>query len=443
MSRIAPVSVLWLDVKAVLRDKRRGHLHRRVSVPLITFWKSEPGAVAELSIEQVVAMAGDGILRDNSACSEELKDYFKRVSSEKLAQYVEQCLSSSFNKSGIVLQDLVNELGRRLDYSVINGRYQGTAGSIGFDGIWVAPEGHTVIAEVKTTDAYRISLDTIVGYRQQLLAAGKVSGEPSILIVVGRQDTGELEAQVRGSRHAWEVRLISVEALIKLVKLKENSDEPETGGKIRSVLMPVEYTRLDRLVDVMFTTATDVEAPIVEAGADSGDVAEEVDATIAPAEQTASSGTWEFTDAALLQWKRDDIIKAVSRGFGEALIKKSRALYWSPDHERRIACTISKRYKKKGAYPYWYAYHPQWDEFLRDAQEGLLLLGCMDLSVAFAIPRKEIAAVLDDLNTTDAQRGMYWHLHILQRSDGNHELLIPRRTRNLDLSPYTVHLTSS
>jgi len=35
-----------------------------------------------------------------------------------------------------------------------------------------------------------------------------------VLIVVGRQDTGELEAQIRGSRHAWDIRLISAEALL-------------------------------------------------------------------------------------------------------------------------------------------------------------------------------------------------------------------------------------
>jgi hypothetical protein len=122
------------------------------------------------------------------------------------------------------------------------------------------PEGHTIVLEVKTTDAYRISLDTIVGYRQKLLSSEMVKGDPSILVVVGRQGTGELEAQVRGSRHAWDIRLISAEAHITLVKLKGNSDELETGGKIRSVLMPVEYTRLDRLVDVMFTAATDIDA---------------------------------------------------------------------------------------------------------------------------------------------------------------------------------------
>ena len=342
-----------------------------------------------------------------------------------------------FDKSGIVLQDLVNELGRRLDYKVINGRYQGTTNAIGFDGIWIAPEGHTIIAEVKTTDAYRISLDTIVSYRQKLLSAGTVNGAPSILVVVGRQDTGELEAQVRGSRHAWDIRLISAEALIKLVALKENSEEPETGGKIRSVLMPVEYTRLDRLVDVMFTAATDFEPTIAHSEAE---MPGDADTVVA---KSSTSGTWEFTDSALLQQKRDQVIQSVSRHIGAALIKKTRALYWSPDHEHRVACTISKRYTKRASYPYWYAYHPQWDEFLDQGSKGYLALGCMDLSIAFAIPRAEIVGLLDDLNTTETTRGLYWHLHVVERSPEKYELLVPRRPQNLDLKPYEVSLAES
>lgn len=406
-------------------------------MPLLSLWGSNPAAVAEFTIEQVVATAGDGSLKDGSICSQELLGYLSQVSSEKLSEYIDQCLSGRFEKSGLVLQDLVNEFGRRLDYKVTNGRYQGTSNTIGFDGIWTAPEGHTIIAEVKTTDAYRVSLETIVEYRRKLLADGSVSGEPSILVVVGRQDTGELEAQVRGSRHAWDIRLISAEALIKLVKLKENSDDLETGRKIRSVLMPVEYTRLDRLVDVMFTAATDIE-PTIERAEEtpSADLS-------TPSPKSTAAGIWEFTDSALLQTKRDQIIDAFSKRLGVALIKKTRALYWSADHDQRVACTISKRYVKRSSYPYWYAYHPQWNEFLNEGATGYLALGCMDLNVAFAIPQAEVAKLLDELNVTDSPRGRYWHLHVVERSIGTYELLVPRRQQNFDLRSYEVPLTEA
>jgi hypothetical protein len=82
-----------------------------------------------------------------------------------------------------------------------------------------------------------ISLDTIVGYRQKLLSSGTVNGVPFFWVVVGRQDTASSKAQVRGSRHAWDIRLISAKALIKLVKMKENSDELETG-EVSTIVWP-------------------------------------------------------------------------------------------------------------------------------------------------------------------------------------------------------------
>lgn len=230
-------------------------------MPLLALWASNPEAVGQLNIEQIVSSAGNGVLKDQSECSAELRQYLGQIPTAAIAVYVEHCLTTSFPRSGMVLQDLVNELGRRLDYHVENGRYQGVTNAVGFDGLWRSPEKHAVIAEVKTTDAYRISLDTLAGYRDKLVASQQIPPSSSMLIIVGRQDTGELEAQIRGSRHAWDVRLISAEALIKLVLLKENTDAAETGLKIRSLLTPVEYTRLDRMVDVMFTTVTDVEVP--------------------------------------------------------------------------------------------------------------------------------------------------------------------------------------
>lgn len=303
-------------------------------------------------------MAGDGNLKDNSLCCTELRECLTQANTAKLAEYVEHCLSTAFSKSGLVFQDLVNELGRRLDYKVLNGRYQGTVNSIGFDGVWLSPEGHTIVAEVKTTDAYRIPLDTIASYRQRLVENKEVTEPSSILILVGRQDTGELEAQIRGSRHAWDIRVINADSLIRLVELKEDSDDPETGGKIRSLLTPMEFTRLDGLVDVMFTTAKDVEAGVIEKAAEKS---EDAPSSEPKDTQTGPSG-WVFTDAAVLDAKRPEVIDALAKKLGTKFIKKAER-YWDAAHDKRIACSISKRYPR-GGYPYWYAYHPQWDDFL-------------------------------------------------------------------------------
>jgi hypothetical protein len=356
-----------------------------------------------------------------------------------LGDYVQQCLVSKLDRGGMVLQDLVNELGRRLDYQVTNGRYQGVQNASGHDGLWRGPEKQTVVVEVKTTDAYRISLDTIAGYRSRLSLEEAALADASILLVVGRQDTGELEAQVRGSRHAWDIRIISAEALIKLVMLKENSDEVETGQKIRSVLSPVEYTRLDRLVDVMFTTATDVEPRLVPA--ERSAPLDERPTPVPGASTGPSQSGYEFTDAVALESKRQEIVATLSRKFGAPLVKNTRALYWTGDHDKRIACTISKRYTRRNSVPYWYAYHPQWDEFLRkDApSEAYLVLGCMDLAEAYALPRSKMAELVPKLNTTETEREtMYWHIHLVDGAQGL-ELVVPHE-RNLQLHPYRLPL---
>ena len=179
---------------------------------LLTLLKSDASQIDALSIQQIVTLCGNGKLSDGSETSADFRDYLQIAKSENLFKYVQSCLQFSFDRSGIALQDLVNELGRRLDYAVENGLYQGRSNKIGFDGLWTAPDGHVIVVEVKTTDAYRINLDTIAGYREQLITEGKVPKQSSVLLVVGRQDTGDLEAQVRGSIHAWSFRIISAEA---------------------------------------------------------------------------------------------------------------------------------------------------------------------------------------------------------------------------------------
>jgi hypothetical protein len=408
-------------------------------MPLLAFWDSNPDEVSQTSIEQIVAMAGDGNLKDNSVCCKELREYLTQAATAKLAEYVEHCLSTSFAKGGLVFQDLVNELGRRLDYKVTNGRYQGTVNAIGFDGIWTSPEGHTIVAEVKTTDAYRIPLDTVASYRQKLIESREVVEPSSVLILVGRQDTGELEAQIRGSRHAWDIRVISADSLIKLVQLKESSDDLETGRKIRSLLTPMEFTRLDGLVDVMFATAKDVEAGVIETAVEKTD---NLESSVETKGTISTPSGWEFTDAAVLDAKRAGIIDALAKKLGTRFIKKSRALYWDAAHEKRVACSISKRYAK-GAYPYWYAYHPQWNEFLGEGSQSFFALGCMDLPHAFAIPLDVMRNNLSALNTTTTERSTYWHIHLVQRDDGSIALQLPKASKQLPLEDFRISLDDS
>jgi len=297
-------------------------------MPLLSFWKSNRDEVLRLTIEQVVSSAGDGNLHDHSGCSGELRKFLRSVPSERLFAYARHCLETSFNKSGLVLQDVVNELGRRLDFDVEDGLYQGKRNTVGFDGIWHSAEQPDLIIEVKTTDYVTVSLDRLRGYKDKLLTQARVHKDASILIIVGREDTGALEAQVRGSRYAWEMRLISIEGLIKLVQIKEKSDDPATLNQIRQLLRPFEYTKIDGIIDVILTTAVDVEASqSSEQGAPESDLSER-------------DGYKQVRTAPeLLDEKRHQAVSSFAFLKHKELLKRSRTLFWSPDKDVRVAAS--------------------------------------------------------------------------------------------------------
>lgn len=379
-------------------------------MPLLSFWKSAKDDVLKMTIEQIVSSAGDGNLLDNSPSCFEFREFLSVAPIERLFDYARHCLENSFNKSGIVLQDIVNEFGRRLDFEAENGLYQGKRNSIGYDGIWRAKGEPDLIIEVKTTDYVTVRLEKLAEYKEKLLAEGRIGKNASILIVVGREDTGALEAQVRGSRYAWEMRLISIERLIKLVQINEKSADASTLNQIRQLLQPFEYTKIDKIIDVIFTTAVNVESQ------------QEI-------EQEAAAGTDEEdeqevgrqirTDPDLLNAKRQQAVDAFASLKGKELVRRSKTLFWSPDKKFRVCCAVSKRYEVKGEYqPYWYAYHPSWDTFLAQGKEGYFILSCMDRNEAFAIPHSWIAQNKKNMNVTERGERSYWHVPVTTLDSG-------------------------
>jgi hypothetical protein len=378
-------------------------------MPLMNFWKTAKEDVLKLRVDVIVKNAGDGNLRDQSPCAVELRQYLSVAPVESLFDYARQCLDKSFPESGLALQDVVNELGRRLDFDVENGLYRGKPSAIGFDGIWRASNEPDLIVEVKTTDYVAIDLKTQAGYKEKLLTSGQVTKDASTLIVVGREDTGALEAQIRGSRYAWEMRLISVESLIRLVQIKEKSDDATTVKQIRQLLQPFEYTKIDRIIDVIFTTAVNVESQ--------QEIEQEIPKIAAEDAEGRESGKQIRTNLDLLNAKRKQAVEAFAALKGKELVKRSATLFSSPDKKFRVCCAVSKRYDTDYQ-PYWYAYHPKWDEFLAEGDEAYFIISCMDRDEAFAVPFSWLQANKDSLNRTDSGDRSYWHIAITTLDDG-------------------------
>ena len=88
------------------------------------------------NVQQIVGFCGNGKLTNGSDCSKEFSSFLEHQNEAKLSEHARYCLENSFEKSGYVLQDVVNEIGRRIAYDVENGLYTGKKNAIGFDGIW-------------------------------------------------------------------------------------------------------------------------------------------------------------------------------------------------------------------------------------------------------------------------------------------------------------------
>lgn len=360
---------------------------------LAELWSTSRQQLEGKHVHQIIAFAGAGQLTDGGQAAAEFREFLGLVPSQHLARYADECLRESFAGSGFALQDVVNQIGRRLGYTVEDGRYRGTSTQVGLDGLWTFPDGHVVVVEVKTTDAYRIDLQRIATYRREVIAAGQAREDhSSILIVVGRQDTGDLEAQIRGSRHAWDVRLISVDALLRLMFVKERVDDPATIRRICDILKAREFTRLDEIVEVIFSTAEEAAEPEAEEGEEAE--SEEADEKTTP---VAFHG---------------GCVSRIEAHFGKRLVRQTRSSYASPDGSFAVVCSVSKTHQTLGHPSYWFAFHPYQKSFLESAAEGFFVLGCGSPNTVLAIPTADLFCWLPDMWTTQRDNRLYWHVRV-------------------------------
>lgn len=391
-------------------------------MPLLDLWTKSPEQLRDKQVQQLIAFAGAGRLLDDSLCAAEFRAFLATVPSANLSAYSEQCLSQSFPDSGLALQDIVNEIGARLGASVTHGRYRGSTKHSGLDGLWAFPSGHSIVVEVKTTDAYRIDLNTVAQYRRALINSGKaVEASSSILLVVGRQDTGDLEAQIRGSRYAWDIRIISVDALLRLMRIKEDVEDPLIVQRIHSILIPHEFTRLDAIADVLFSAAEDIK----------------YDESKVEVEEEEAEETTSGEAKALPVAFHEACVQRIQGGLGVSLVKRSRAGYSSPDKTVALNCSVSKEHNPDTHPNYWFAFHPHQQEFLRQHPKAYVAFGCGTSARLLLIPYADFEPWLEDMWTTSNDDRIYWHVVIYREGDG-YTLRRKKGAKPIDVTPYLL-----
>jgi hypothetical protein len=366
-------------------------------------WTKSKETFDSKTLSQILSFAGDGKLKDNNVTSNEFRELLDQVPSSLLRQFADNCLTEKFDDSGFALQDIINQIGTRLGFTVINGLYRGKQNDIGFDGIWTSNEGHSIVLEVKTTDAYRINLETIAAYRTKLIDESRIDKiNSSILIVVGRQDTGDLEAQIRGSQHAWDIRLLSTDSLLKLLSLKETLNDNKTIQQINELLKPKEYTRIDKLIELIFLTSKDLqlEEPLDE----------EVDEVITEKKQRKS-----HEERTVPVNFHEECLKRIQAKLNINLIKQTRISFSNKDKSTGLICAISKPHKQGQYQKYWFAFHPHQQDFLSNYENAYVAYGCGSPENTFLIPFKEFEPFVKNFWTTENEDRMYWHIVIHYR----------------------------
>jgi hypothetical protein len=195
------------------------------------------------------------------------------------------------------------------------------------------------VVETKTAKAYAFSIETVIGYKNKLIAAKRIPDDSTCLYIVGRDDTSGLEEQVRGSRHTWDVRIIGVEALLRLVDIKEESSSEAITQRIDELLWPLEFTRLDSIFNVVFETvegrsSDDIDNPNIFL---TKTVHED------PSRPHVVSGASKRSinsDRKLLQLTRDTVLSSFAEGKHISLTKESKILYRDPEMHVGISVVI-------------------------------------------------------------------------------------------------------
>jgi hypothetical protein len=180
------------------------------------------------SLDDILGLVGT---LDDSVGPDTPRERFRRFLRESVGttnavrDYIEACLRNKGSQYDHALQDLVNHAASLIGFEVDFGRYRGVTNEIGYDGLW-RRDDFTIVAEVKTTDAYAIRTSTLVGYVDRLISDGRIANWDHAmgLYVVARTDAelSQLANSIIAERRTHQLRVADVETILALAELVQD-----------------------------------------------------------------------------------------------------------------------------------------------------------------------------------------------------------------------------
>jgi hypothetical protein len=202
-------------------------------------------------------------------------------------------------------------------------------------------------------------------------------------------------------------------------------EDPDALRRVYEILIPREFTKLDEIVELVFSTAEDAKI--------TPDTLEpETDQEPEPSGQPGSLRP-KFTPVAF----NELVAKRASEQLALPLLKRTRTLFSSPDDSTRVLCVVSKEYKESAHRNYWFAFHPHQKERLEQAARGYAAFGCGSPERVVLVPIANLASWTDGMNVTEKETTMYWHIQIFEEQ-GQLVLVRKRGQPRINLAEFTL-----
>ena len=188
--------------------------------------------------------------------------------------------------------------------------------------------------------------------------------------------------------------------------------------RIHQILKPREFTRLDEIADILFSTAEEIKQEELKEEA---------------AKDESKTKEPKFTPVAF----HEACIARIAKSLGRNLLKRSRAKYSTPDGSLAVNCVVSKEHDPESQPNYWFAFHPHQKEFLLASENSYVAFGCGSEDQLLLIPFSGFEQWLDGLWVTESEDRFYWHV-VIYREEGGFVLHRKKGEDRISLSKYVV-----
>jgi hypothetical protein len=216
------------------------------------------------------------------------------------------------------------------------------------------------------------------------------------------------------------MRLISCDALGRLLRVKEELDHPTTLRRIHQLLFPRELTKLDAIVDLLFFTAEDSKL---------GEVAPDSDDEDAAPEQPAGKKLVPVSF-------HSGIVARVEEALGAKLVKLTRSTFEDPTKRTLVLCLASREHDRRAHPYYWFALHRYQLEALKQRGDARIALGCGSPENVLLIPVAAIEPWLSGMNRTEREGRDYWHIQVSHEPPDKWTLMRRSGQPQIDLARY-------